>query len=251
MDSEFGLFGGGWQDYHDKNIKPVLDDLDRQMSDIRINGAEGQLARMQAQDDAGIGSGGAYGAAMLPVGANQQDGAWYNPFGAGNIEGNASNVDPYAAVPAYTTNRSKLFGGIADAFGGAGLGADLGSGGAAFVGSAGGGDTAVLRGLEGTTRRILSTPLTVAEGAANTFKDVADGYTPAESILGNILRSGAVYGGSTLAGMSSGPAGPVVGPLVGYGLDKTLPSGGAVGRSILQPPASKYDFPTTVMLRAK
>jgi hypothetical protein len=52
MDSEFGLFGGGWRNYHDKNIKPVLDDLDRQMSDIRINGAEGQLARMQALDDA-------------------------------------------------------------------------------------------------------------------------------------------------------------------------------------------------------
>jgi len=115
----------------------------------------------------------------------------------------------------------------------------------------GGGDTAALRGLEGVTRRVISTPLTVAEGVANTFRDIEDGYTPTESILGNILRSSAIYGGGALAGMSSGPAGPVVGPLTGYGLNKTLPSGGAIGRSILHPPASKYDFPTTVMLRAK
>jgi hypothetical protein len=36
--------------------------------------------------------------------------------------------------------------------------------------------------------------LPVAAGVANSFKNAADGYTPAESILGNILRTGTVYG---------------------------------------------------------
>jgi len=252
-----GLFGGGWEDYHDKYVKPVLDDLDRQISDIRINGVEGQLARMQAQDDAleaaaGGVSGQAYrDTSMLPIGSNRQDGSWYNFPGAANIDSNTSSPGSSASAPTDISNKSKLFGGIADAFGGAGLGADLASGGATLVGRAGGGDTAVLRGLEGTTRRIISTPLAVAEGVSNTFKDVAAGYTPAESILGNILRSGAVYGGGTLAGMSSGVAGPVVGPFVSYELGERLPSGGAIGHFLLQSPASKYDFPTTVMLRAK
>lgn len=53
MDMKFGLFGGGWQDYHDTHVKPVLDELDRQIDDIRVNGAEGQLARVQELDGRG------------------------------------------------------------------------------------------------------------------------------------------------------------------------------------------------------
>jgi len=65
MDSEFGLFGGGWQDYRDRNIKPVLDELDRRIADIQVNGMEGQLARMQAQDVAlGVASGKMVGTAV-------------------------------------------------------------------------------------------------------------------------------------------------------------------------------------------
>jgi hypothetical protein len=46
-------------------MQPVLDDYDRQIEDIRRNGAEGQLARMQAQDDPlGIAAGNAMGAVM-------------------------------------------------------------------------------------------------------------------------------------------------------------------------------------------
>jgi hypothetical protein len=45
---ETGAFGWKFQD----QIQPILDAYDRQSEDIRRNGAEGQLARMQAVDDA-------------------------------------------------------------------------------------------------------------------------------------------------------------------------------------------------------
>jgi len=70
---ETGALGWAFQD----QIQPILDEYDRQMADIRLNGAEGQLARMQAQNDADAARGGISGApAMLPTGANQQDGSW-------------------------------------------------------------------------------------------------------------------------------------------------------------------------------
>jgi hypothetical protein len=112
-----GLFGGGWEDYHDKYVKPVLDDLDRQISDIRINGVEGQLARAQAQDDAlGAAAGGVSGQAyrdtsMLPIGSTRQDGSWYNFPGAGNLDNNTSGPSASASAPADISNKSKLFGG--------------------------------------------------------------------------------------------------------------------------------------------
>lgn len=129
--------------------------------------------------------------------------------------------------------------------------ADAGSAGASYLGRLSGGETAALRGLEGVTQSVITTPLTLAEGAANTFKDIADGYSPAESTLGNILRSGMVYGGGALTGTLTAPLGAAPGIVAGAALDSILPSGGAMGRSLLHPPASKYDFPTTVMLRAK
>ena len=45
---ETGAFGWKFQD----QIQPILDDYDRRLNDIRLNGVEGQLARMQAVDDA-------------------------------------------------------------------------------------------------------------------------------------------------------------------------------------------------------
>lgn len=50
---ETGAFGWGFQD----KIQPILDEYDRQIETIRRNGAEGQLARMQAGDDAMANSG--------------------------------------------------------------------------------------------------------------------------------------------------------------------------------------------------
>lgn len=59
MDSEFGLVGSGWQDYHDQQIQPLLDQYNQQMNDILANGAHGAIAQMQMEDDAGgAGSGG-------------------------------------------------------------------------------------------------------------------------------------------------------------------------------------------------
>ena len=236
---ETGAIGWKFQD----EMLPVLDGYDRQMEDIKRNGAEGQLARMQAHDDVRA-------AATLPAGANQPDGSWYNPFGG--IPDNASQSVPYIPVSTDAADRRKLFEGIADAFGNTGFLADSASTGATYLGRAlGGGETAALHGLEGVTRRFISAPLSAAEGIANTFRDVEDGYTPAESILGNILRSSMVYGGGAMAGMATTPLGGAPGIAAGVALDSVLPSGGTMGRSLLHPPASKYDFPTTVMLRAK
>jgi len=230
VDSKFVLFGGGWQDYRDTHVQPVLDDLDRQINDIRINGVEGQLAQLQAQDDASaVGGGTSSALAMLPAGVNQRDGSWYSPFGAGSLGGNTANPGSYASKLADTTDKSKLFEGIADAFGDAGLMADTASAGATYLGKTlGSGDTAALRGLEGATRHIISARLSAAEGVANTFKDVADGYSPAESILGNILRSGTVYGGGMLAGSLTAPLGAAPGAQQrgsdGFNVDKEIPA---------------------------
>lgn len=46
---ETGAFGWKFQD----QIQPLLDDYDRQIDDIRLNGAEGQLARMQVMNGSG------------------------------------------------------------------------------------------------------------------------------------------------------------------------------------------------------
>ena len=44
---KIGLFGGGYDDYYDANIRPVVDDLDRQITAIQSGGAHAAVARMQ------------------------------------------------------------------------------------------------------------------------------------------------------------------------------------------------------------
>ena len=81
---ETGAFGWGFQD----KIQPLLDDYDRQIDDIRFNGAEAQWARMQAMnvaDGAGIRADGT--PAVLAGDANQQDGSWHNLVGDGSTAG--------------------------------------------------------------------------------------------------------------------------------------------------------------------
>jgi hypothetical protein len=48
---KIGLFGGGYDDYYDANIKPVADDLDRQIAVIQSGGAHAAVARMQDAND--------------------------------------------------------------------------------------------------------------------------------------------------------------------------------------------------------
>jgi hypothetical protein len=45
-----GLLGGGYEDYHDAHIQPVLDNIDRQIDDIQSNGAHAEITSVQALD---------------------------------------------------------------------------------------------------------------------------------------------------------------------------------------------------------
>lgn len=108
---ETGAFGWGFQD----KIQPILDEYDRQIENIRRNGAEGQLARMQAQDDAlGINAGGnelAYGGTPMPMaGSNQQGGSWYQFISSDNPGRGAPSSGSNVSGAADSPNRSKLFG---------------------------------------------------------------------------------------------------------------------------------------------
>ncbi len=87
MDLKFGLFGGGWQDYHDKQIKPVLNHLDQQISDIRLNGIGAQLARMQVMN--GIGSGSDATGIFAPKAADTNAQTWASMLGVAGPQGAA------------------------------------------------------------------------------------------------------------------------------------------------------------------
>lgn len=86
---ETGAFGWKFQD----QIQPILDDYDRRINDIRLNGVEGQLARMQAVGDAMANS--AREAEMLNV-----------PYGVARQPDQAlfSASDPVGTLGAPTTN---------------------------------------------------------------------------------------------------------------------------------------------------
>ena len=38
-----GLIGGNWEDYHNQNIQPLLDQYDQQINDILASGAHGAI----------------------------------------------------------------------------------------------------------------------------------------------------------------------------------------------------------------
>jgi hypothetical protein len=48
-----------------KYIRPVLNELERQIDDVHLNGSVGQLARLQVQDDANAAGGRISGAAAM------------------------------------------------------------------------------------------------------------------------------------------------------------------------------------------
>ncbi len=84
---ETGAFG--WK--FDDEIQPVLDEYDRQIANIRLNGAEGQLPRMQAQDEApGVAAGNVPGMAVPRAG----DGSLIPLAGPPRAYGDDSNLRP-------------------------------------------------------------------------------------------------------------------------------------------------------------
>jgi len=87
---ETGAFGWKFQD----EIQPILDAYDRQSKDIRRNGAEGRLARMQAMDDA-----------MANSGVRQEETMGSLPYGVARQPGQTAFFvsDPGTGVPGSPT----------------------------------------------------------------------------------------------------------------------------------------------------
>lgn len=88
---ETGAFGWGFED----QIRPILDAYDRQMEDIKRNGAEGQLARMQAEEDAMANSDVRQGDTLgIPYGVTRQSdqAAAFGPLLWNNGSGQFSNT---------------------------------------------------------------------------------------------------------------------------------------------------------------
>jgi hypothetical protein len=302
MDSEFGLIGGGWQDYHDKQIKPLLDQIDQQMRGILASGAHGEIAQMQAHDDA-LGGDGSIGTGVaapdlsnaglislsgISGGRGRQTNFPLSSQDTGSVNsyGYDSNFSPAhltlgqsapiqrspdsaallstsaypqtvnlqdVAVPSVSrfvirdmgsgnlnpvvngnsgaqngAPGDDVYGRVAAGFKGGGLAADTAATVASKVGALGSGDRAVLQGLEGVTRRVISRPFAIAEGAADIAKDIRDGASPAEAIVGNAVRTGIIYGAGALAGGLPGIG-------VGLGLDYVLPNGAVIGHAVMNP----------------
>lgn len=126
-------------------------------------------------------------------------------------------------------DKSKMYGGIAEALGGAETAQDAATAGAKFIGGLGGGNQAALNGLEGTTRYI-GAPLAAGQALFDTAKEVQEGVPLGEAALGNAVRAGTVYGtGALLGGGFQGILGSMV-------MDHYLPSGAVIGHAILTPP---------------
>jgi len=131
-----------------------------------------------------------------------------------------------------SNDQSNIYKGIATGFNRAAIAADSTATLAPVAAVGSGGDKAVAGGLEGVTKRIISRPLAVAEGIANTASDIHNGAAPADAIVGNVVRSALVYGGSAGAGALGGGWTAIP---TGIFLDHVLPNGATIGHGVLHP----------------
>lgn len=86
----------------------------------------------------------------------------------------------------------------------------------------------VLKGLKGVTTAITA-PLTIGSGVADTVSDINHGASPGAAILGNSLRTAAIFG----AGVVGGELGPLGAAGAGYLAGKYLPDGATIGNDVI------------------
>ena len=94
------------------------------------------------------------------------------------------------------------------------------------------GDKTVLHRLPYVTQAIAA-PLAIGAGIADAVSDINKGAPREEAVLGNIVRTGLVYGSGLLAGAIP-YAGFAAGPYTSYWMSKHLPSGAVMGQSMMR-----------------
>ncbi|HUO02477.1 MAG TPA: hypothetical protein VMU31_06845, partial [Rhizomicrobium sp.] len=95
-----------------------------------------------------------------------------------------------------------------------------------------GGDpgAATLKALKDATP-YLTVPLAVGSGIAGTISDFHQGASPADAIVGNIVRGGLVYGAGAGVGELTGGLGAIPASMAA---DHYLPPAPAIGHAIVQ-----------------
>lgn len=94
------------------------------------------------------------------------------------------------------------------------------------------GDRTVLHRLPLVTQA-FTVPLAMGAGIADTVSDINRGAPRGEAVLGNIARTGLVYGSGLLAGAIP-YVGFAAGPYTSYWMNEHLPSGAEMGHSMIR-----------------
>jgi hypothetical protein len=97
---ETGALGWGFQD----QIQPTLNDYDRQISDVRLNGVEGQLARMQVMN----GNDSGRGATDMPSANDLNSISRGNQVGLGDNVATAPSLDDAAMSAPFNLRQNDL-----------------------------------------------------------------------------------------------------------------------------------------------
>ncbi len=118
--------------------------------------------------------------------------------------------------------------GISTALGAAGTMVDGTHGAIGQIGQIVAKGDSVLKGLKGVTTAITA-PLTIGSGVADTVSDINHGASPGAAILGNSLRTAAIFG----AGVVGGELGPLGAAGAGYLAGKYLPDGATIGNDVI------------------
>ena len=147
--------------------------------------------------------------------------------------------------PAGMQQHSASAAGISTALGGTGTMVDAAHGIIRQAGQIFAKGDPVLAGLKGVTTAITA-PLTIGSGVANTFSDINHGASPSAAILGNGLRTAAVFGAGVL-GDAIPFIGPVAGPAAAWAADKYLPNGATIGNAVINA-ADNVSPPTDIPL---
>ena len=118
--------------------------------------------------------------------------------------------------------------GISTALGAAGTIVDVTHGTIGQIGQVVAKGDPVLKGLKGVTTAITA-PLTIGSGVADTVSQINHGASPGAAILGNTLRTAAIFGAGVL-GSELGPLGTAG---ASYAAGRWLPDGATIGNDVI------------------